>query len=168
MKLKLLWALPLVLVLLLPGKLHAQAKFAVYGTVGGESAGGPDESWNLAGTVGFYVGMKHLAPLDLSLDVRADLSDNINSGLLGPRVALHIPAFPLKPYGEFLVGFTKFGNSDADFVDSSQFAARYVLGADWTIFPHIDWRLADFSYDLSTTPADTHAKTLSTGLVVRF
>ena len=166
MKLKLLWALPLVLVLL-PSKLHAQARFAVYGTVGGETAGGPHETWDLAGTVGFYAGLKHAGPLNLSLDARADLSDDVKSGLLGPRLALKFPLFPLKPYGEFLVGFSDY-NQTASFPNGSQFAARYVLGADWTIFPHIDWRLVDFSYDLNTTPWDTHAKTLSTGLVLRF
>jgi hypothetical protein len=167
MRSKIIWAIPVLLLSLLPNTLHAQARFAIYGTVGGETAGGPHESWDLAGTVGFYAGLKKLGPLDLSLDARADLSDNLNSGLLGPRVAFTLPAFPIKPYGEFLIGFTDY-NKNASFADSTQFAARYVLGTDMTILPHVDWRIADFSYDLNNSPYNTHAKTLSTGLVIRF
>ena len=43
-----------------------------------------------------------------------------------------------------------------------------LLGLDTTILPHIDWRVADFSYAINTSANGTHAKTLSSGLVIRF
>lgn len=167
MRSRITWALPLFLLSFLPNQLHAQARFAIYGTVGGETGGVPNESWALAGTAGFYAGLKKLGPLNFSLDARADLSSDVSSGLIGPRLAIKLPAFPIKPYGEFLIGFSDFSGSGG-LKDSNSFAARYVLGADMTILPHIDWRIADFSYDLNDDDGRGNAKTLSTGLVLRY
>jgi hypothetical protein len=161
-----LWALPLLLSLITV-TLHAQAKLAIYGTVGGEKSAVANTPWTLAGTAGFYVGLKKFGPLNLSVDARADLSSNQNSGLIGPRLAVKLPAIPIKPYGEFLIGFSDYSRTSAGLKEANQFAARYVLGADMTILPHIDWRIADFSYDLESLGPDDHAKTLSTGIVIR-
>ena len=166
MKHRYLLALPLLLSLITV-TLHAQAKFAIYGTVGGEKIAVANTPWTLAGTAGFYVGLKKFGPLNLSVDARADLSSNQNSGLVGPRLAVKLPAFPIKPYGEFLIGFSDYTRTGAGLKDPNQFAARYVFGADMTILPHIDWRIADFSYDLESLGPDDHAKTLSSGLVIR-
>jgi hypothetical protein len=162
------WALPLLLLTFSVINLHAQAKLAIYGTIGAEKSGLPNENWELAGTFGLYYGLTHLAPLDLSIDARGDLSGNINSGLVGPRLALKLPAIPIKPYGEFLIGFQSYSKTAAGLKDPNDFAYRYVLGLDTTILPHIDWRVADFSYALNNSANGDHAKTLSTGLVLRF
>ena len=144
---------------LLAAPLHAQAKLAVYGTVGGETSGAG--SWATAGTLGLYIGVKDLGPIALALDGRADLSSNIKSGLVGPRIAIHPPVFPLKPYAELLIGGSSVNKQ------SSQFAGRYVLGVDTTILPRVDWRVIDFSEGINRF-ANGHAKTVSTGLVLRF
>ena len=162
------WALPLLILSLSTINLYAQAKLAIYGTVGTEKSGLPNENWQLAGTVGFYYGLTHLAPLNLSIDARGDLSSNINSALFGPRLALKLPAIPLKPYGEFLIGVQTYSRTAAGLKDPNDIAYRYVVGVDTTIFPHIDWRVADFSYALNNSSNGGHAKTLSTGLVLRF
>jgi hypothetical protein len=160
--------LPLVVILLFSTNLHAQARFAIYGTGGGEKSGLPNDDWHAAGTFGFYYGLLHAGPIDLSVDARGDLSSNIKSGFLGPRVAVKLPIIPIKPYGEFIFGVSTYSRTAAGVKDSNDFAYRYVLGLDTTILPHIDWRVADFSYGINNSANGTHAKTLSSGLVIRF
>ena len=162
-----LWTLPLLLALITTA-LQAQAKLAVYGTFGGEKSGLPNQGWTTAGTLGLYIGVAKLGPLYLSADARADLSNNINSGLIGPRLALRLPAVPFKPYAEVFIGGSSYSKTPAGLKDPSQFASRAVFGIDTTIFPHLDWRIADFSYGLNNSANGDHAMTLSTGLVIRF
>lgn len=164
---RVLWTLPLLLVALCSVNLHAQARFAIYGTGGGEKSGLPNDDWHGAGTFGFYYGIVHAVIFDISVDARGDLSSNIKSGFVGPRVAVKVPVLPLKPYGEFIFGVSTY-STPAHLPIPNDFAYRYVFGLDTTILPHIDWRVADFSYALNDSANGTHAKTLSTGLVVRF
>jgi len=162
-----LWILPVLLLNLTATTLHAQAKLAVYGTGGGEKSGLPNDDWHAAGTFGFYYGLYHFTPIDLSVDARGDLSSNIKSGFLGPRVAVKLPIIPIKPYGEFIFGVSTY-STPAHLPIPNDFAYRYVVGLDTTILPHIDWRVADFSYGINNSANGTHAKTLSSGLVIRF
>ena len=67
-----LWILPLLLSLTAT-TLHAQARFAIYGTGGGEKSGLPNDDWRGAGTFGFYYGILHAAIFDISVDARGDL-----------------------------------------------------------------------------------------------
>ncbi len=162
-----LWILPVLLLSLTATTLHAQAKLAVYGTGGGEKSGLPNDDWHAAGTFGFYYGLYHFTPIDLSVDARGDLSSNIKSGFLGPRVAVKLPIIPVKPYGDFIFGVSTY-STPAHLPIPNDFAYRYVVGLDTTILPHIDWRVADFSYAINNSANGTHAKTLSSGLVIRF
>ena len=161
------FTLPLLLLSLLPHTLHAQARLAIYGAVGGEQSGLRNQPWTLAENAGFYVGLNQRGPLRLSIDARADLSSNANSGLLGPRLALRFPALPVKPYAEILIGFVDFSRTTAGLKAPNQFSPRAVFGADTSILPHLDWRIADFSYALNNSSNGDQAKTLSTGLVFR-
>jgi hypothetical protein len=161
------WILPLLLLALISVNLHAQARFAIYGTGGGEKSGLPNDDWHGAGTFGFYYGIVHVAILDISVDARGDLSSNIKSGFVGPRVAVKLPVIPIKPYGEFIFGVSTY-SVPSRLPIPNDFAYRYVLGLDTTILPHIDWRVADFSYAINNSANGTHAKTLSSGLVIRF
>jgi hypothetical protein len=167
MKSRLLWALPLLLLCLSPNSLHAQAKFAIYGTFGGEKSGLPNVGWTTAETFGLYVGFANIGPLAFSVDGRADLSSKIKTGLVGPRLAVHLPAFPLKPYAEILIGASTYATFPDGLKDSGQFATRADFGADTAILPHLDWRIADFSYGINNSANGDHAKTLSSGLVLR-
>ena len=105
---RVLWTAPLLLLALCCISLHAQARFAIYGTGGGEKSGLPNDDWQAAGTFGFYYGLLHAAIFDISVDARGDLSSNIKSGFLGPRVAVKLPVIPLKPYGEFIFGVSTY------------------------------------------------------------
>jgi hypothetical protein len=157
--------LTVILVTLLTARLNAQAKLAVYGTVGGEKPGIPND-WGTAGTVGLYVGVANLGPLALSVDGRADLASKIKSGFVGPRLALHLPVFPLKPYVEALIGGSSYPNLPNGLPLKSKLTGRFVAGVDTTILPRIDWRIVDFSYGI--TAATPRAMSLTTGVVLRF
>jgi hypothetical protein len=161
-----LWTLPLLLALITT-TLHAQAKLAVYGTFGGEKSGLPNIGWTTAETFGLYVGVAKLGPLAFSVDGRADLSSKIKSGLVGPRLAVRLPAIPIKPYAEILIGASTYATFPDGLKDNGQFASRAVFGADSSLLPHLDWRVVDFSYGLNQSANGDHAKTISTGLVLR-
>ncbi len=160
--------LPLLLLCLITPTLHAQARFAIYGTGGTEKSGLQDDAWKLGGTFGFYYGLLHAGPIDFSVDARGDLSKDINSGFLGPRVAFKIPVIPLKPYGEFIMGVSTYSRTSAGIQNPDDFAYRYVVGLDSTILPHIDWRVVDFAYGVNKSANFDHAKAVTSGLVLRF
>jgi len=126
------WTLPLLCLALCGVNLHAQARFAVYGTGGGEKSGLPNDDWHAAGTFGFYYGLYHFTPIDLSVDARGDLSSNIKSGFLGPRVAVMIPIIPIKPYGEFIFGVSTY-STPAGLKIPNDFAYRYVVGLEGSL-----------------------------------
>src|SRR5580698_3545210 len=138
--------LPLLLLCLSTSALHAQARLAIYGTVGGEKSEVNNSGWTTAGTFGLYYGLLHLGPLRLSGDARGDLSGNINSGLFGPRLSLNLPLFPLKPYVEVLGGFSSYSTQANGPKNTTSANYRWVGGLDTTILPHLDWRVADYSY----------------------
>ena len=168
---RIIWALPLLFISLCTTTLQAQAKLAIYGTVGGEKTEINHESWTIAGTFGFYYGIAKFGPINVSIDARGDLSDNINSGLFGPRVALKLPLFPLKPYVEVLGGFSSYNQQNNGAKNTTDANYRWVGGIDTTILPHLDWRIADYSYSgggISEGNRTVHPQTLSTGLVIRF
>jgi hypothetical protein len=163
--------LPVLLFSLLPAGLLAQAKIAIYGTVGTEKSEVNNSGWSTAGTFGVYYGLADLGPLTISVDARGDLSSNINSGLVGPRVALHFPVFPLKPYVELLAGVSAYSTQNNGSKSATDFNYRWVGGIDTAILPRLDWRIADYSYSgggISQGDVTRHPQTLSTGLVVRF
>ncbi len=166
---KKIFLLPLLL-LAITTTLPAQARLAVYGTVGGEKSEVSHTSWTAAGTVGAYFGVLNAGPIAISVDARGDLSGNINSFYVGPRVSLHLPLFPLKPYAELVGGFSSY-NSQPGGSRNTSANYRWVGGIDTTILPHIDWRIADYSYSaagITQGNITLHPQTLSTGLVIRF
>lgn len=147
--------------------LMAQARFAVYGTGGGEKPGIVNgNSWGPSATVGLYVGLLNAGPVAISADGRAELASSIKGGFVGPRLALRLPGLPLKPYVEALIGGSSYPNLPNGLPLKRGIAGRFVAGVDTTILPHIDWRVVDFSYGITT--ASPRAASLTTGLVVRF
>lgn len=167
---RILRTLPLFLLLLISVTLHAQAKFALYATGGGEKTGIDHESWTVAGTFGLYYGFARLGPIALSGDARGDLSSNMTSALFGPRIALALPYFPIKPYFEVLGGVSTYNaqdNAPRNFTDGTY---RWVGGVDSAVLPHIDWRI-DYSYGgagITENNVTRHPQSFTSGLVVRF
>jgi hypothetical protein len=167
---RLLPLLPLVLVAIVNTSLHAQAKFAIYGTAGGEKTGVNQEPWTLAGTFGAYYGIVRLGPIALSIDGRGDLSRNMNSALFGPRAAVALPYFPVKPYIEVVGGVSNYNLQDDGPKDITTGTYRWVAGLDTTIFPHTDWRV-DYSFSgagIDELGITRHPQSLTSGIVIRF
>ena len=125
------------------------------------------------GTVGlYYDGSRHIL-LNFGIDVRGTfLSSSNSTGITavtaGPRVAVHLPAVPLRLYGEALVGgaHAKTGQGSA-YGNSTNVAAGVAVGADLKVLPFIDWRVLDYSYT-RVQAVPTYQQTLTTGIVFRF
>jgi hypothetical protein len=166
---RILWTLPILVLGFTSVTTHAQAKFAIYGTVGSEKTEIGNESWTIAGTFGAYYGITRLGPIAISIDGRGDLSRNMNSALFGPRLALAVHFFPIKPYFEVLGGVSTYNivnDGPKNFTDGDY---RWVGGVDTTIFPHTDWRI-DYSYSGGITQNNItrHPQSLTSGVVFRF
>jgi hypothetical protein len=160
--------LSLTLLAIVTTNLQAQARLAIYGTAGVEQSGLPYNPWRLAGTFGLYVQFVKFGPVFLSVDGRGDISNQIRSGLAGPRLAIKLPVLPIRPYGEILFGVANYPQTAAGIQYSNDFAYRYVVGVDSTILPHLDWRVVDFSYGINNSAGVGHAETVTSGLVIRF
>ena len=161
-----------VAALALPACALAQAKLGVYGAVGAEKSGLSGQGWTNAETIGLYYGSRGVGPIAVAIDGRGVFSSDTKNFLVGPRVALHLPLFPIKPYVEALGGVVYYSVAAANGSKQSvnDFNYRLVGGFDSTIFYHLDWRVLEFSYGGGVTEANraVHTTNLSTGLVVRF
>jgi len=150
---------------------RSQAKIGVYGAIGAEKSGFSHQAWTNAETVGLYYGVADLGPIAVSFDGRGTFSIDTKNILAGPRVALHLPLFPVKPYAEVLGGVVYTSTSgNTTKKDFNDFDYRVVGGLDSTIFYHLDWRVIEFAYGGGVTEASraVHATNASTGLVLRF
>jgi hypothetical protein len=101
-------------------------------------------------------------------DVRASFLGgsgiSLNSGAIGPRIAFKPHALPLQVYGEALGGFNSY--TGGPFATSTtQAEYQLIAGGEYTIFPHIDWRVVEYTYTSSSNSLSSHS--LSTGLVLR-
>ena len=149
------------------GVAFGQSQVGVYGTVGAENSGLTGQGWAAAGTIGMYVGLRDVGPLSVAVDGRGDFSRDTKSFLVGPRLALHAPTIPVKPYGELLIGVVR---SNSQRIDTSDFSYRFVGGADVGVMPHLDWRVIEVSSGggLSEPNKSVHTTTVSSGVVLRF
>ena len=105
--------------------------------------------WVYGGTAGIYDDFLKLGPIKLGGDVRGFIQHSSNSnntngnslrgGLVGLRLALHAPLVPAKPYIQAEVGgaSTNYGQNSSN---TGNFAYQVQVGADFTIFPHLDLR----------------------------
>ena len=148
----------------------AQAQTALYGMYGGASSGVVNTG-NLYGpTFGAYFDRGTF--INGGIDIRGTfLSDGnltqFDSGMAGLRLAVKPHIIPFDPYGELLVGgaHANYGQGSAKTTKNS-LGYEAVVGADFTILPHIDWRVLEFSYS-NVTGGGISPKALSTGIVVR-
>ena len=163
--------LTLFLLALSPLSLHAQ--LGLYGGFTVQNPGVPPASGYqfYGGTFGAYLASGRLAILNVGLDVRGSFtkngSDSFNSGAIGPRVGLNLHVIPLHPYVEATAGLGNLNINETS-SDVTRFEYQLLGGLDFTIFPRIDWRVAEFSYGgLSVFNGSYHPKTLTTGIVLR-
>ena len=152
----------------------ARGQVGLYAGFSATSTNEGNEPWFYGTTFGgYYTGWK-LPLINLGLDARASLLHGSGSvspqkfvnGLVGPRAQIHLPLVPLKPYLSGLAGgtHTELGQGSAR-TNKTSFSYGFAAGADLTIFPLLDWRIAEYSFTRSDPGVDQ--KTLTTGLVLR-
>jgi len=153
--------------------LSLRAQLGLYGGFTVQNPGVPPDSGYqfYGGTFGAYLASGRLAILNVGLDLRGSFtksgSDSFNSGAIGPRVGLNLHVIPLHPYVEATAGLGNLNITEAS-SNVTRFEYQFLGGLDFTVFPRIDWRVAEFSYGgLSVFKGSYHPKTLTTGIVLR-
>jgi opacity protein-like surface antigen len=113
--------------------------------------------WFNGPTFGVYDDFVHLGPVSLGADLRGNFSYSgsyrYRTGLVGLRGAVKVPLVSLKPYvqGSIGVAGTGFtgpyapGISGGDHF-SNKFAYQVMGGVDYTVLPHLDFRLVELGY----------------------
>jgi hypothetical protein len=139
-------------------------------------------TWFYGPGFGVYDNFLHFGPVALGADVRANFltgSDyNFRSVLGGVRLTAKPPLLPIRPYVEGLVGEagTKFKSTSTTLLPShysNKLAYQVVGGLDWTLLPHLDFRVVELGYGRvspvsSTTNSPSSSITsLSSGIVIR-
>jgi hypothetical protein len=150
----------------------AHAQTGVYAAFSASDLEVPNVGWQYGSTFGIYHDAWHFPFVGVGLDARATLlgsgNHTVDMGFIGPHVQLHPHVLPLMPYVEGLVGAGNVSLGGGAPIDKTAFAYEGVVGVDWTILPHIDWRVAELSFSGFSNVIDNPSpRTLSTGLVVR-
>lgn len=156
------------------GQSFASAQTGVYATFTAAQTDVPNTKWIYGPTVGAYFDSSHFAVAEWGVDLRGSFlggSGNyqLQSGLVGPRVAAHLPVLPLRPYAEALigVGHIQVGQGVAQ-TSATKFQYQVLGGLDVTVLPRLDWRVVEASYGgLNDVLGGVHPTTLSTGIVFR-
>jgi hypothetical protein len=170
---KLFRLLALSFIFVAPSNLHAQ--LGLYGAFTVQNVGGSVNSgYDLyGGTVGAYLASGRFAVLSAGVDVRGSFAKNggtsFNTGSIGPRIGLNTHILPIHPYVEATVGLANINVAGGSPSNGTKFEYQLLGGLDFTVFPRIDWRVAEYSYG-GVSVADNynlHPRSLSTGIVLR-
>ncbi len=163
----------LILACLIACSLSARAQTGIYAAISSSNFNTPNVGRQYGPTFGLYHDALHLPFVRIGLDARATLlgsdSTEAYSGYVGPHIQLHPHVVPFMPYVEGLVGagHVNIGEGVAT-VDKTAFAYEGVIGVDWTLLPHFDWRVIEYSFgSFSGLSASISPRTLSTGVVLR-
>jgi len=154
-----------------PFSAHAQT--AVYAQFSASDFHKPNIGWQYGPTFGLYYDHWGVPFLRAGVDLRASFLGSGSTvedvGLIGPRVQLHPHVVPLMPYAEVLggVAHVQIGQGSAQ-INGNEFAYQALAGLDLTIFPRLDWRVAEYSWGgVQSLNQSFNPTTISTGLVLR-
>ena len=157
----------------------AKAQLAIYGEF--NATHDPTvANWYRGFTAGAYDDFLHAGPVGVGLDLRGAYATNspyaYRSFLIGPRLDVKTPLFPLRPYIQASVGVggSEYNGTSAlqtHFSDKLQYG--FIGGVDYVLIPHIELRVAEVEY-LRMSPVTSGAPaaainlvTVGAGLVVR-
>lgn len=151
----------------------ARAQLGVYAGFSASNYHVPNVGWQYGPTFGVYFQPWAAPSLRAGVDVRASLlgtgSEKVDSILVGPRVQIHPHVLPLMPYGEILFGgaHVNIGQGSAH-TDKTAIEYQVAGGVDMTIFPRLDWRIAEYSWgSVQNVGMSVKPGTVTTGLVLR-
>jgi hypothetical protein len=137
-----------------------------------------ENGWLYGPAVGLYSDFIHAGPIRFGTDVRGEFIRGANNAsrndvLLGLRLAVKPPVLPIKPYiqGSAGVAVTHGPGSGGS---STNLQYRVAGGVDYTILPHIDWRVIEVgegslvNYTFGSGLHQSNSLlTLATGIVLR-
>jgi hypothetical protein len=151
----------------------AQAQVGVYAAFGAADFHQPNVNWQYGPMAGVYWNALGVPFIKAGVDLRGSWMGTGNayddSYLLGPRLQLHPHVVPLMPYVEALGGVSRVvvGQGSAR-TAGTKYGYALVAGLDATIFPRVDWRVVDYSWErVEDLGIDFNPSQISTGLVVR-
>lgn len=146
----------------------AQAQTAIYAQVTGQSndlTSGNGYFWGP--TFGIYHDSHSLALIHVGYDVRGSILKNgsaqFSSGLGGIRASVVPHVIPIKIYAEGLGGVGIVSNGSS----STNFQYQINGGVEYTLLPHIDWRVLEAAYNGYSGNTGGNPVALSTGIVFR-
>ena len=154
----------------------AHGQLGIYGGFSAANTNIPNENWFYGGTFGGYYNVVKLPVIKLGIDGRAAIlngsgspsQQQIINGLAGPRLEVHLPLVPLKPYVEGLAGGSRIqAGQGFSRTDKTVLGYGFSGGVDLTIFYRLDWRVAEYSYTRSNLFGNVNQSTVTTGLVLR-
>lgn len=162
MRLRLAFAAAALLLFAPPASMNAQT--AVYAQVTGQSNDlGQGNGYFWGPTFGIYQDRHSVALLHVGLDARGSIlkrnNTTIGSGLAGVRASLVPHILPVKVYAEALGG--------ASFSTTNSFQYQVNGGVEYTLLPHIDWRVVEVAYNGYSGGNSGNPVGLSSGIVFR-
>ncbi len=145
---------------------------------GGPVVVGDKSFWAFGGTFGVYDDFRRFGPLKLGGDARGFIQNHSSSsmnlngnklsgGLTGLRLSLHVPALPFKPYIQAEIGAASTNYGQNSF-RTTNFAYQVQLGADFTVFPHLDLRAEYGGGEILSSSKSNPMQQLGGGAVIRF
>lgn len=156
------------------GTASLTAQTAVYGSfAAGHDQSAGAQSWSYGANAGVYKDFDTLPVLRYGFDIRGRFLTRSGSQayslMVGPRLAAQVRGLPLKPYVEGLIGAERRSNSGLhnSTVHPGFGSYGFAAGADVTLLPHIDWRIADFTYQKAMRGLASDQVIVSTGVVIR-
>lgn len=163
-----------------PAQVGFYGKFDAIHVSSGASSNYITPGWFKGPGGGIYYDFAHLGPLSLGGDVRADFlfqsPQRYKDVLFGVRLAAKTPVVAIRPYAQVSVGVggsSHGGLGGNGIVYNNKFQSWIIGGVDYTILPHIDWRVAEAGYGhmtgISSGPpvAGVNMFSIGTGIVVR-
>ena len=159
----------------------ASAQVGIYGNFATVHLNGGLNSWSYGPGAGIYYDFVHLGPIRIGGDLRGNVlwgrDVNYWSGLGGVRLVVKPPILPLRVFGlgSAGVGGVKAAGSLGNLPDSynNKFQWDVFGGTDFTVIPHVDWRVVEVGYGQmtgtngGTASTSTGVFTLSSGIVLR-
>jgi hypothetical protein len=167
---------------------YAHAQIGIYGAfntvrlnASSVSISAQTAAWYTGAEAGVYYNFLHMGPVALGADLRGDLltgnQQKYRSALFGLRLAANPPLLPIRPYVQASIGAggaSHSGLNGAGTIYSEKFQYLVAGGVDYTLVPHVDFRVVEVGYGRMTgissggTAPTSTLVSVSTGLVVRF